>query len=132
MKLNIDCVRDIMLAIEENLGIEEIWYPSDLQEALPSYSMDDLQYSCQKLYEGGFINAIPHFLDKGHYIFEIGTIHSLTYKGHEFLETIRPESVYTKLKNGGKSACTKSLELLYELGKSILLTTLQTGIMSTL
>ena len=55
MRLNNDSVRDLLLAIEENVGLKEYMSIDSLQ--LKSYSQDDLQYTALKLEEAGYINA---------------------------------------------------------------------------
>ena len=56
MRLNNDCVRDLLLAIEENVGLKEYMSIDSLQ--LKSYSQDDLQYTALKLEEAGYIKGI--------------------------------------------------------------------------
>jgi hypothetical protein len=53
-KLNIECIRDIMLALEDK-PYKETYDVSTLHEHLPQYSNDELEYCCYKLYEAGFL-----------------------------------------------------------------------------
>lgn len=55
MRLNNECVRDLLLAIEENLGINDKVSIDDFE--LPNYSYDELIYTALKLIEAGFING---------------------------------------------------------------------------
>ena len=103
MKLNIDCVRDLLLAIESEVNFtENLKYPSvninSLCESdfLKKYQKCDICYAALKLNEGGFIDLTPTYGDNR--ITSI-LIDSLTYEGHQFLESIKPPNVWTKTKN---------------------------------
>lgn len=45
MRLNNDCVRDLLLAMMKNVGLKEYMSIDSLQ--LKSYSQDDLQYTAK-------------------------------------------------------------------------------------
>lgn len=95
MELNVDCMRAIMLEIEKQ-PLNSTLRPKTLKESLPDFESDDIDYAILKLNEAGFINAtIPHY-DNGYCIL---SIESLTYNGHQFLETIRDNKVWRKTKN---------------------------------
>ncbi len=97
MKLNYDCVRDVMLAIEDNLEFGNEWTINNLVELLPDYTENEIHYACLKLHEGGYLNALTA---QGFGIAPsmIARIQDLTFDGHELLGTIRPQSVYEKTK----------------------------------
>lgn len=66
MKLNIDCVRDLLLAIENEVNFtENLKYPSininSLCESdfLKKYQKQDVFYTALKLNEGGFRIPLP-------------------------------------------------------------------------
>ena len=103
MKLNIECVRQLLFAIEN-----EVNYSDDLEvpavsveilcesEFLKDFTKADVVYTALKLEEGGFIDLTPTYGDNR--IISI-FIDSLTYEGHQFLESIKPPNVWTKTKN---------------------------------
>lgn len=114
-KLNIDCIRDIMLAIEEK-PYKQTYTISKLSELLP-YEDDELEYCCYKLYEASFLELTV--VDICNYPgYPIKSINELTYNGHEFLETIRPESVWAKTKHAISKAGSYSLDLIAEIAKT--------------
>lgn len=100
MKLNPDCVRDVLLYLEENLKIEEGQKFShitlhQLKQNLNKYSEEDVLYSVYNLYQIHFIDGnIKNVNDIKMYICEI---YNITWSGYQFLNTIRPKSVWKKL-----------------------------------
>lgn len=119
MKLNIDCVRDVMLTIEDQLGFGEEWSIYKLHTFLPDYTTEDLHYTCLKLLEGGYLNAVP--INKLRCASPvICRIRDLTFSGHEFLETIRPKTVFDKTKSTAKKLGTQSLGAIVQIATSVL------------
>ncbi len=119
MKFNIDCARDIMLTIEEHLGYNEKWSVQQLVDFLPNYSEDELSYTCQKLYEGGYLNlcllgnALP-------FMHGIANIQDLTFQGHEFLDSIRQKNVWDCIKDVSLSIGAKSLSSVAQIANAVL------------
>lgn len=118
MKLNIDCVRSVLLAIE-NLEYGEVCNFSDFlsKPELYGYQENDVQYTCQKLLEAGYIKAlIAHSLRQPEFVARVS---DLTYSGHEFLNTIRKDTLWEKTKNIAKNIGISSLSGLSEIGKQL-------------
>lgn len=94
MHLNNECVRDLLLAIEENLGINDKVSIDDFE--LPNYSYDELIYTALKLIEAGFINGdSSKMIDGSIFVY----VSSLTWDGHKFLDNIRDNEVWRKTKS---------------------------------
>ena len=94
MHLNNECVRDLLLAIEENLGINDKVSIDDFE--LPNYSNDELIYTALKLIEAGFINGdLSNMIDGSIFVY----VSSLTWDGHKFLDNIRDNEVWRKTKS---------------------------------
>ncbi len=94
MHLNNECVRDLLLAIEENLGINDKVSIDDFE--LPNYSNDELIYTALKLIEAGFINGdSSNMIDGSIFVY----VSSLTWDGHKFLDNIRDNEVWRKTKS---------------------------------
>lgn len=121
MRLNIDCVRDIMLAVEEK-PYKQTYTVSKLSEYLP-YTEDEIEYCCYKLYEASFLELIVVNTCSSGYA--IKSINELTYSGHEFLESIRPKSVWKKTKHVLAEIGSFSLSLAEEIAKSYSIDLLQ-------
>ena len=87
MTLNVKCVRDIMLYLNDNLDYnQEIFMPvPDL-----TYSEDELVYTCRKLKEANLIIGKENILGQ----FEIEDI---TYKGHTFISKVKDDKFWNKV-----------------------------------
>lgn len=118
MRLNPDCVRDVMLAVEA-CDFGERMTLSALCEKLPEYNENELRYTCLKLDEGGLLDvlSIPIIRQT---MPGIKSINDLTYEGHEFLETIRENKNWGKIKSVAKSAGTFSLKAISQIGQSVI------------
>lgn len=120
MKYDLDCIRAVLLYLEENLKItktkdkKNIWFfehskigIQQVCEALSeNFGFADVVYSIEKLDEAGYITIlkykerIPHddnfpIDDKAFSFYEIV---SITYDGHEFLEGIKLQKNFDKVK----------------------------------
>jgi len=116
MKLNHDCVRDLMIYFENNLD-----YSNDVcVNNLPNdnYSQNDLIYTAEKLKEAGYIKCVcKNYMGTK---VPIIIVQSITYDGHAFLDNIRDNKVWTKTKgilSGLKSA---SIEILSETAAKVI------------
>lgn len=116
MKLNHDCIRDVLLAVEA--APFRYMDMQQLQSALPQYSEDDLTYTCLKLDEGGFLNAdFDQFLGQCHP--HLCWIKSMTFAGHEFLDTIRDDSNWGKVKDTARRAGVFSMKALGQIAQGV-------------
>lgn len=98
MKLNQDCVRDILLLIED-----EISFGSFLRldffltsEKLSKYDSETIKYTLAKLDETEFLKSNTRWVNNDLASFSTGMI---TWKGHKFLDTIRDEKVWSNTKS---------------------------------
>lgn len=110
--MNLDCIRDILLCIEskQNIKIENISkvliQPISLLELCNNlndkYLKEEVWYNSKLLIEANFINMREGDKKKQTYQdFEYLTdlqIYSISYTGHQFLETIRPKTVWEQTK----------------------------------
>lgn len=118
MKLNYDCIRDVLLYLEENLRLDENLsfqtisfdklYPA---ESLASYSREDIFYTLYNLDEVGFIDAEIQYGNDGPYY---AYVENITYAGHEFLSVIRPKKVWDKTKSFLSQIGTASIPIILE------------------
>lgn len=108
MKLDKDCIRLVLLYVEEhcvyktnkfgdktmhNVNLYELAHA----EEFSGINEDDIRYTIVKLLEGGYIkgNLIPKNSGLN---FDIVSISQLTLRGHDLLDNIRPEQVWVKTK----------------------------------
>lgn len=97
MRLNMDCVRDILLVCEAAqldsvLDFNEISALTD-----NNWDATEIQYCCMRMYEGNLINVICRN-DNHLYAPVIFAVLSLTWQGHQFLESIRDKKRWEKVK----------------------------------
>lgn len=105
MKLNPDCIRAVMLEIEEKHLIVQSSDGSmvkqnipinQLYESLLHYSNEDIFYTVYNLDQAGYISA--SFFWSGGAAHECNVNH-MTFPGHEFLDKIRDEDRWSAVKS---------------------------------
>ena len=121
MKFDLDCVRDILLAIESMEYGKEIKI-AELAKALPKYAEEDLNYNCLKLLEAGFISCLTG-QDLSMVTKTIVSIKEITYRGHIFLGNIRDNTIWNKTKTVAKRFGSVSLHMIGSIAKEILIST---------
>ena len=112
MKLLHDCVRDVLLTLEDKLGV--FGGLGDNQLDLPKYSSDDIKYTILKLNEAGYITCSKSDL--------VGNIYikSITYQGHLFLDNIRDNNVWKKTKSIASKFSSTSLTIISSIASQVI------------
>lgn len=118
MKLNYDCIRDILLTVESNSFGYRMTLDS-LSEKLSEYSTEELHYCCLKLYEGNYLELITVNELRSH-IPGIKSIFDLTYDGHEFLETIKSDTNWNKTKRIALDVGSSSLSTIKDIATQVI------------
>ena len=126
MKFDLNCVRQILFKLEEypfisedkegNLVFKELT-AEQLSAMLPDENKPCIIYALLKLEEAGYINAISC---PGDDTLDLFAITSLTYSGHELIESLRPEPVWKKAASALTSLGCSSLSLLADVASSVL------------
>ena len=106
IKLNLDCLRDTLIVIEENHHIfvdddgyiekGTLWI-DDLCSKLSSYVKEDIFYAIFNLEQAGYINASINWIGS---CVQDCAINYMTYSGHEFLDKIRDDNRWHRVKTG--------------------------------
>ncbi len=117
MKLNCDCIRDILKTIE-SMEYGSVYTIKKLHELLPNYSCDELQYHCIQLLDAGLIKAVsvPAI---GSLLPQISRITDLTYSGHQFLADVQSDTAWNKTKEIAKNVGSESLHALKDIAVSV-------------
>ncbi len=120
MKLNYDCMRDVLLYLEEHLEITpELDIPSisigKIQNNL-EYPIEEIANVAIILTEGGFI--ISSFKNTCH--IHVLLISRITYSGYQLIETIRPQTVWKKIKSTLMPIGSFSISLILQVGSEII------------
>lgn len=123
MKINYDCMRDILIFLEDNLLYDDELSPNLISlENLKStqelnYSLQDIAYSSLMLNEAGLINA--HISNADDRIIDIYYL-SLTYEGHQYLDKIRSDKVWTKTKGTLSKIGATSIDIITKVASNII------------
>lgn len=146
MRLNIDCVRDILLCIEDlvtptkvasfididlshkiAIALEEApRQPTSYQKLLlKKYSNEELIYHLKYSIKADLIE--PYDSNSQEEII----IENLTPKGHEFIENIRYDSVFEKTKSICKELGVKSLSSVVQISENVISEIIKSHIISS-
>lgn len=121
MKLNPDCMRDILFYLEEHLSIsEELEFEEismyDLAQHL-DYPIQEIANTLVILDETGYIISVRN--DNDDRIADLD-VYRITYDGYQFIETIRPEPVWEKVKSTGKHIGSFSIDVITRVATTVL------------
>ena len=121
MKLNYDCLHDLLLLLEEELTSGEHITLDELKQKLTKYSGQDIAYTIKKAKEAGLVEATWLSADNDDNEDGVYYCHctELTYDGHCFLNCIRNVSTWEKIKSATKKVGGKSIEVLIEIAANI-------------
>ncbi|WP_259417649.1 DUF2513 domain-containing protein [Bacillus toyonensis] len=111
MKLNQDCIRSILLELEEKLNLGQHIHLHQLKEfeTFKEFGENQSIYAILKLIEAGYLSGAHQF--DGDEIYYLG-IASITFSGHEFLDTIRDSKVWSTTKTLTKKLSSVPLNVL--------------------
>ena len=134
MKFDLNCVRDTLLYLEEwlvltdtlnfkSLSLEEIHQSGDLIK----YPLPELAYTLCKMEEAGFILAQIRYGSGTIYTLEV---FSITYSGHQFLDTIRPDSTWNKIHDICDKTGLKSVSAIMDIANILFPETIKSFISS--
>lgn len=129
MRLNPDCIRDILLSVEESTEVNVLFvYDRDSRGGtrLGNYDHDVIRYHIRQCMWADLITGYNEW-DCGSYI----KIHDLAPAGHEFLANTRSPKLWESLKNSCAQAGVDSLSALLQgaakLATSALLSRITSG-----
>lgn len=130
MRLNPDCIRDVLLTVENNTDYSKSWYFNKenlLEKPLCNYSSDEVIYHISQCYKAGLIDGCK-FYDGG----IAGTVGDLSPSGHQFLADIRSDSVWNNVKEVSKKVGSNSLQAISQIATGVIteIIKLQLGITS--
>lgn len=135
MKLNLDCVRSILMCVEENTGLHRFCYFVDIgfnqklkdmdmnsvkihqyqQALMEQYDNDELIYHVRYCLQAGLIeNSQPPTMGT-----HVNVVTDLTPKGHEFLANTRTSVNWEKAKKIGGKVGAFGLEMASKISEGI-------------
>lgn len=120
MELNHDCVRLLLLEIESNKKIGEPLTEYNFKDNIifDKYDFDTVIYSLMKLKEADFISCDLQFIE-GKVVKWL--INDITWSGHDFLDNIRDNETWQKVKSVASKTSSMSLTLSGKLAYQYLL-----------
>ena len=116
MKRDFELVRKLLFFFEEKPGPESISVPP-----IEGYSEHEIMYHCILLHDAGLLRCEPMKSSTSDRVIQVIPF-DLTWEGHEFLDKIRSDTIWSKVKSqvqdkGG----TLSFNLISELAKNTIL-----------
>ena len=114
MKINYDCVRALLLCLENELQFDDEFRYLELKfdkvcKLIPDYIPQDIAYSTLMLLEADLI--IP-----GDNKFNGAIYTGITFEGHQYLDSIRSDKVWNKIK---KKLSTEGVSLTLQIVKNV-------------
>lgn len=112
MRLNPDCIRDILLTVEEKLGYRQFMKFNTKTvsefERLIKYDYEEVLYHANQCHLAGLLINATFFMSTSDG-FHVGDLSPI---GHEFLANIRADSNWNKTKEIAKKVGSYSLDAL--------------------
>ena len=128
MHLNADCVRDTLLYLEEELTIDyqtKQFNQITIKDAVEcimlkhtAYSAEEIWYVIYNLQQIHFIEG--NFSNAGSHKMVLCNIENITWNGHQFLNTIRPNTIWEATKNKAREIGGMSINTLSTVASSIM------------
>lgn len=115
MRLNPDCIRDILLDLEEKTSINsDVRYnDSNIPTIFPNYNSEEIYYHLRQCnLDNLFFNA-RQSIDGGWYIDD------LTPKAHDFLANIHTDTVWNNVKEVSAKVGAKSLSAIIQIASGV-------------
>lgn len=117
MRLNPDCVRDILFVVEElsdgQHGIDFDFHKPTEYERLSGYTNDELRYHIRQCDMSGYFTPVSWYLSGDCAIFD------LSPKGHQFISDIRSDSVWNSVKSKATKIGAFSLNALAQIATGV-------------
>ncbi|MCG4822214.1 DUF2513 domain-containing protein [Streptococcus gordonii] len=114
MRLDPDCIRDILLSVEKNATYsndvpEETLY----KELAPKYSQEEILYHVRQCEHNGLFLQVQHY-------FGGFSIQDLSPYGHQFINDIRQDNNWNRTKDIAKNVGSFSLDVLKDISSQVI------------
>lgn len=118
MKLNPDCIRDILLTVEANTDYLNNWdFDSDCieQNPLNRYNYDEVIYHISQCKKSGLLDGC-HIYTGG----AAGSVADLSPLGHQFLADIRSDTIWNGVKEVAGKVGSTSLDSIIQIASNVI------------
>ena len=114
MKLNPDCVRDILFVVEEYSTYSNDVSEDKLYENLvPKYSQEEILYHVRQCEHSGLFLNVQHY-------FGGFSIQDLSPYGHQFINDIHQDTNWNRTKDIAKNVGSFSLDVLKDISSQVI------------
>lgn len=126
MKLNPDCIRDILFAIEEVSTPNSLILSTQLAKTkfLSNYSNDEILYHLQQLDWSGYI-ITPN---RNKSLDGVFFVNDLSPAGHNFISNVRKDTNWNKVKSVGKEVGSFALTSLQSIAEDVISSAIKTSL----
>lgn len=127
MRLNPDCIRAILLTVEEKCDFLTPWeYEEENVDSsyLAEYSHEEIVYHIRQCQNSNLVSNV-HYYDAGLSVL----ISDLTPAGHQFLADIRNDNNWNKTKEIAKSVGSSSIETLKQVASGVITSLIQAALL---
>ena len=116
MKLNPDCIRDILITIEDNTGFGKYmsYNLNSTYDLLQKYTFDEVRYHIDQCELSNLITKVNKFIDGS------CLIQDLSPSGHQFLADIRSDNNWNKTKSIAKTVGTSLVTAIKEIATNVI------------
>lgn len=118
MKLNPDCIRDILITIEENTDYCNCWdFDAETvkHKPLSRYSLDEIVYHVSQCKKSGLIDGCEIYMGG-----IAGRVQDLSPYGHQFLADIRSDNVWNGIKAIAGKVGSTSLDAITQIASNVI------------
>ena len=109
MRLNPDCIRDILLYIEENTNSKKPYIVFKTICLALDYDADTIDYHIRKLDSANLFDDVAYGNNT------ISCISSLSWEGHSYIDNIRDPKVWKSIKKSTGKFASISMPILVQL-----------------
>ena len=114
MKLNPDCIRDILFVVENNATYSnDVSEETIFKELDSKYPREEILYHVRQCEHSGLFLQVAHY-------FGGFSIQDLSPYGHQFINDIRQDNNWSKTKEIAKSVGSFSLDVLKDISSQVI------------
>lgn len=114
MKLNPDCIRDILFVVENNATYSnDVSEETIFKELDSKYPREEILYHVRQCEHSGLFLKVVHY-------FGGFSIQDLSPYGHQFINDIRQDNNWSKTKEIAKSVGSFSLDVLKDISSQVI------------
>ncbi len=118
MRLNPDCVRDVLMAVEANTSFRHVMEFEEENfnryQQFKKYTFEEVAYHLVQCNLSGYFTQFREYTDCSF------AITDLSPKGHEFLANIRNDNNWKKIKDTAQKIGSFSLSILADIAKDLI------------